>query len=266
MERTLRFATFLAPSIYPVYDYIVEYVGRKVGCPAELVVGRSFDQFAMGEIDAGFICGLPYVRLAAMDPSPIAVLAAPVLLGERYEDRPIYFSDVIVHRDSPCYTFADLRGRSWSFNDPDSHSGYGVTLHHLTSIGETNGFFGKVIKAGFHQESIRLVRERWVDASAVDSQVLAVAMRDDPTLSDDLRVIGILGPSSIQPVVASSHLPDALRADIQAALLSMHNDPAARARLAEGLFRRFAPVTDTTYDDIRQMLAAAEAAGLTTLR
>jgi phosphonate transport system substrate-binding protein len=266
LERTLTFATYLAPSIYPVYEYIAKYIGEQVGCPARLVVGGSFDQFASGEVDAGFICGLPYVRLADLNPSPIRVLAAPVLLGERYSAQPIYFSDVIVHRDSPFESFEDLRGRTWSFNDPDSHSGYGVTLYHLASIGETGGFFGRVIEAGFHQESIRLVREGRVDASAIDSQVLAVAMRDDPTLADDLRVIGSLGPSTIQPVVASSLLPESLRDGIRAALLAMHTDPCSRARLAEGLFSHFHPVTDATYDDIRRMLAAAEAAGLTTLR
>ncbi|MEA2576230.1 MAG: hypothetical protein QOH93_3528, partial [Chloroflexia bacterium] len=159
MNRQLRFATFLAPSIRPVYEAVAEYVGRELGCETTLVEGSSFADFAAGKHDIGFICGLPYVRLAAEERPPVELLAAPVLEGERYGGKPIYFSDVIVRAASPFRTFADLRGRSWSYNDPDSHSGYGVTRYHMARLGETRGYFGRVVEAGFHQESIRLVRK-----------------------------------------------------------------------------------------------------------
>ncbi len=266
INRPLRFATFLAPSIFPVYQFIAEYVGQRLGCVTQLVVGESFGQFASGDVDIGFICGLPYVQLTQLDPPPIELLAAPVLRGERYRGRPVYYSDVIVRRDSPFQSFADLRGRSWSYNDLDSHSGYGITRYQLVRMGETSGYFGRVMEAGWHQESIRLVCCGQVDASAIDSQVLEVALRDDPSLTEQLRVIDTLGPSSIQPVVAAIHLPDSLKADLRAALLSISDDREARERLAHGLFERFGAVTDATYDDIREMLAAAERAGFLTIR
>lgn len=59
--------------------------------------------------------------------------------------------------DSPLRSFADLRGRSWSYNDLNSHSGYNVTRHRLVQMGETHGFFSRVVEAGSHQRSIRLV-------------------------------------------------------------------------------------------------------------
>ena len=102
-------------------------------------------------------------------------------------------------------------------------------------MGETHGFFGRVVEAGFHQELIRMVRAGEVDASAIDLQVLAVAMRDDPSLSRDLRVIDSLGPSTIQPIVAARALSDGLKSDLQAVLLTMHNDPGVRRQLARGL-------------------------------
>jgi phosphonate transport system substrate-binding protein len=265
-NRPLRFATFLAPSVFPVYAAICEYVERGLGLPVELVVGRSFDQFERGEIDAGFICGLPYVTLTRQNPSPVELLAAPVLQGARYGGRPVYFSDVIVRKDSPYQTFAGLRGCVWSYNDPDSQSGYGITRYTLAAMGETRGFFGKVVEAGFHQESIRLVCEGSVDASAIDSQVLALAMRDDPGLKDRLRVIHSLGPSTIQPVVAAGHLPESIRAQISRLLIEMSGDANMRGHLAEGLFECFVAVSDTDYDDIRAMLRLAEQKGLTVLR
>lgn len=266
MSKQLQFATFLAPSIRPVYQAVAEYVSRGLGCDTRLVEGRSFGEFAGGTADIGFICGLPYVQLMEQDAPPVELLAAPVLQGERYGGRPIYFSDVIVRRDSPFRTFADLRGRSWSYNDPDSHSGYGITRYHMVRLGETRGYFGRVVEAGFHQESIRLVRDGEIDASAIDSQVLAVAMRDAPALAEEVHIIDTFGPSSIQPVVAARSLPDTLKADVQTALLRMHLDAEARSGLSHGLVERFAPVTDADYDDIREMLAVTEAAKFNVLK
>jgi phosphonate transport system substrate-binding protein len=212
------------------------------------------------------VCSLPYVEFERRGISPAVPVAAPVLEGERYGGRPVYFSDVIVHRDSPFRSFSDLRGRSWAFNEPLSHSGYGITRYHLVTLGETEGFFGAVIEAGFHEESIRMVAGKEVDASAIDSQVLAVALRDDPVLAGELRVIDALGPSTIQPVAVSKRVPGDLREEIRAVLVSMGDDPGCRERLAVGTVERFVPVDASSYDDIRMMRDACEAADFMELR
>ena len=51
----LRIATFLAPNMLLVYEFVVDAIGRELGSGAELVVGSSFDQFGNGEVEAGFI-------------------------------------------------------------------------------------------------------------------------------------------------------------------------------------------------------------------
>jgi phosphonate transport system substrate-binding protein len=262
VSRPLRFATFLAPNMFPVYRGIADHVGRALGRDTELVVGEDFGAFAAGAADVGFLCGLPYVRLADGPAAPVEPLAAPVLVGARYGGRPVYFSDVVVRRDAPYRSFADLRGSAWAYNDPDSQSGYNVTRHRLLAVDRPAAFFGRVVRAGSHQRSLRLVAGREVDAAAIDSQVLAVELRDHPDLAGALRVIDALGPSTIQPVVAARRLPADLRAAVRAALLAMGEDPAARALLGRGFVERFAPVGDADYDDIRGMLAAVEAAGL----
>jgi phosphonate transport system substrate-binding protein len=266
MKTILRFATFLAPNMYPVYQYIADYTAQKLGIETELFTGSDFGQFARGEADIGYICGLPYVDLAIQEPSPVEPLAAPVLQGERYGSRPIYFSDVIVRRGSPYRSFANLRGRTWSYNDPDSQSGYGITRWTLAQMGETKGYFGQVVQAGFHQKSIRMVASGEVDASAIDSQVLAVELRDHPELAGQVEVIDALGPSTIQPVVAAARLPASLKTDLQAVYLEMGRDPAARRVLAQGFIERFAAVDDSSYDDIREMVRVCEGAGFLELK
>ncbi len=262
----IRFVTFLAPNMYPVYRRVAEVVGQRLGCAVELGVGASFAVFARGEAEVGFICGLPYVELARQEPSPVTLLAAPVLQGERYRGQPIYFSDVVVSRASPYDAFADLRGRSWAYNDIASHSGYNITRYTLTQMGETRGFFGRVVAAGFHQRALRMVAAGRVDAAAIDSQVLAIELREHPVLADRVRVIATLGPATIQPVVAARHVSPALRDDLCATLCALGDDPDARAALDFGYVERFTSIADAAYDDIRAMVAAAEAADFLTLR
>ena len=204
-KSPLRFVTFLAPNMLPVYHFLAERISDRLGQPVELVVGTSFDQFERGAADLGVICGLPYVWLADRHPSPVEPLAAPVLSGARYGGRPIYYSDVIVRHDSPISCLEELRGHSWAYNEPASHSGHTVTLYSLVAMGARPGFLGPVVEAGFHQRAIRLVAAGAVDAAAIDSQVLAIELRDHPRLADGLRAIGSFGPSTSRwwPPVAS---------------------------------------------------------------
>lgn len=262
----LRFGTFLAPNMLPTYQAIAGAVGGRLGASTELVVETDYENCINDINDVCFVCSLPYVIYDRQGLSPAVPIAAPVLTGERYAGRPIYFSDVIVHRSHPAKRFLDLRGASWAYNEPMSQSGYGITRYHLVSIGETSGFFGEVIEAGFHETSIEMVRTQEVDASAIDSQVLAVAMREDPTLSDDLRVLEALGPSTIQPVAVTKRFSESLRAEIREVLLEVHTDPAMQPFLDHGLIQRFTSVGPADYDDIRRMLAECEEIGFLEIR
>ena len=241
-------------------------VGRRLGIETELVIETSYQSCEKDENEVCFVCSLPYVMFERRGLDLAVPVAAPVLQGERYEGRPIYFSDVIVHRDSPYGSFLDLRGRSWAYNEPLSHSGYGITRYHLVQLGETDGFFGEVVEAGFHQEAIRMVARKEVDGSAIDSQVLEVELRDHPELAHQLRVVEALGPSIIQPVAVSRRVPEDLREEIRGVLLTMSENPAVRARLGAGLVERFVSVDARSYDEIRMMVDACEAAGFLELR
>jgi phosphonate transport system substrate-binding protein len=259
MPATLRVATFLSPAMRPVYAAIAARLGHAVGMTATLVDGTDFDQFAAGSADVGFICGLPYVALRDAPAQSVELLAAPVLRQPRYGDQPVYFSDVVVRCDSRFQSFADLRGSTWAYNDPHSHSGYGVVRWKLAISGGTHGFFGKVIASGAHWRSLRMVAAGEADAAAIDTHVLAIELEQEPALAGQVRVIDTLGPSPIQPVVAARRLPPRLKAELRTALLRLSDDEAMRDALRYGHIARFVAVTDAHYDPIRLMLAAGRA-------
>jgi len=211
-----------------------------------------------GQIHVGWICGLPYVWKADQSDPHIELLAAPVMQGARYQNRPVYFSDVVVHRDSRFQTFADLRGASWAYNEPGSHSGYNVVRYHLATLGETSGYFGKVIESGAHQTSLQMILDRQIDASAIDSTVLELEFQRYPAIRSKVRMIETLGPSPIPPWVILKNLSQKLRKALQELLLHMHKDPQGRAILADGQIAQFAYVEDGDYDAIRSMAQKAE--------
>lgn len=262
----LRFGTFLAPNMLPVYQAIADAVGEALGMSTELVVETDYESCRNDVNDICFVCSLPYVMFESEGISPAVPVAAPVLIGDRYQGKAIYFSDVIVRRDSEARSFSDLRGKTWCYNEPLSQSGYGITRYHLVSMGETSGFFGEVIEAGFHERSIRWVAEGRVDASAIDSQVLSVELRDHPDLAREIKVIDTLGPSTIQPIAVSKRYDDDFRQMVRNVLVAFDTTELGRKALDFGLVERWVPVGPSDYDDIREMLRACQAAEFMEIR
>jgi len=257
----LRFTTIQAPNQDFIIEQVCAYIGKRLGLETEFVNDLAWEERARrldaGQVEVGWICGLPYVE--RMDrPNPnLELLAAPVMAAPRYQQRPVYFSDVIVQRESAYQAFDELDGARWAYNEPHSHSGYNITRCTLARLGAYRRFFGHAIQAGSHQRSIQMVLQDAVDAAAIDSTVLEIEQDHDPQLNAELRVIAQLGPSPIPPLVILKSLPFGLRAEIRQALLEMHQEPAGRQVLRAGKMARYAAVTDADYDPIRVMTREA---------
>ena len=266
MKDSIKTTSLQAENADFVVAAITEYIGARLGISAEFIVdvpwqGRD-SQLDAGRIQVGWICGLPYVRKVDRADPQIDLLAAPVMQGARYGDRPVYFSDVVVRSDSRFTTFPDLRGASWAYNEPGSHSGYNVVRYHLATLGERSGYFGQVIESGAHQVSLQMILDGRIDASAIDSTVLEEEFRRQPDILSKVRVLVTLGPSPIPPWVVLRSLSPDLRRSLRELLLGMHRDPEGQAILAQGHVTRFAHVEDSDYDTIRDMARVAESVRL----
>jgi phosphonate transport system substrate-binding protein len=201
---------------------------------------------------------MPYVWKADRQPATVELVAAPVMQHPRYQGRPVYYSDVIVRRDSGYHSFADLRGATWAYNEPHSQSGYVITRYHLARLGESKGYFGRVVEAGSHLRALEMVLDHRIAASAVDSTVLELELQARPELKMELRVIASLGPSPIPPWVVSTKVPPELREAIRHVFWQMHETAEGRAILERGLIKKMARVEDRDYDPIREMARIAD--------
>ncbi len=254
----LRFLTYLSPGIpQAFFEAIVDHVRRTLGCERtslraeERVSGPERglqDPFSRAEADVGFMCAPSFVWLRELSPPPVELLGVTPVFGDsRTLGRPVYFCDVVVRRDAPIRAFAELRGRSWAYNDRCSLSGYYSLLSQLAKMGTDERFFGRVCRSGSHLNSIESVVRGEADAAAIDTNVLSMRLREVPSLREKLRVIESWGPFPIQPVVVRSGLPTELKKQVRASLLMIDADPRTRRALSGFDLKRFVPVSDKDY-------------------
>lgn len=244
--------TFLAPRLRPLYEHVAGALGEALGRPSELVDGDDLARLTDGDLDAAFVCGLPYVRLrdagAAIEP-----LVAPAMGTEE----PVYFSAVVARAGTAAERLEDMAGHRLAVNEPDSYSGYGVVLAALADRATPVGEFSQVVTTGSHAASLAAVRSGAADVAGIDSHVLAVMGADDPPLRAELAVVERLGPSPSQPLLAGPRLGASERLLAREALRELGAFELAHGVTMDAWF----PVVDGDYDPIRRTRAAASGRG-----
>lgn len=254
----IRFTSFLGDNGQDFYRRVTAYLGQTIGLPTEFISNLSSDeqerQVQQEAIQIVFTCGLPYVKKADCDPPLLQLLAAPVLTQPRYQDQPVYYSDVIVRAGSSYQKWDDLRGTVFAYNEIHSFSGYMLPRYRLLTRGEDDSFFSQNLPSGTHANSMDWVEQGRADTAAIDSVVFDMEMDQRPERANVFRVIERLGPNAMPPVAAVSNLSKDICRAIQTTLLAMHLDEQGRALLKEAGMKRFAAVTNSDYNSIRQIL------------
>lgn len=174
--------------------------------------------------------------------------------GPARPGQPVYFADVVVPRNHRAKTFRDLRGGSWVYNDPGSLSGWHSMRFRLQQLGHEGGpdsFFDEVRVSGSHRESVRQVAAGRADASAIDSNALALQLREDPASDARIRVLETWGPLPIQPFLAARSLDPEVPRAVAEALLAMHQNARLAATIAHFGFAGFARVDPAFYGSFR---------------
>lgn len=261
IERSpLHVVSYLAPNWFGFYQAVAEFLSRVLARDVQLVEGQSdpLDDPALlhDQLDLAFICGLPFGRYCQSAPHQLQALVAPVMQAPRYRNQPIYFADVIVKAASGFTNLESLQGSIFCYNDRGSNSGYHLVQQRLLHGELLQPVFASAIASGSHQQSIRCVLSGQADWAAIDSTVLEQALRQSPELVQQLRVIESIGPSPMPPLVAATHLGQAVIDRIQAALL--HPDADLQAAMQRMTVQRYAAVKSADYTVVNNRLAGVE--------
>ncbi len=247
-------ASMITPvSAVKYYQQVVEYLGEKLGVPAEMVHRTTYDEIDVmleeGQVDVAFICSSPYVM--NNDKFGVELLVAPLV-----HQKPFYHSNIIVHRDSPIKEFDDLRGQSFVFVDPKSNTGRLYPAYFLAKKHETpESFFSTYLYSYSHNKSVEIVAKNRAAGAAVDSIVYDFMVATDSPYARETRVIHRSQQFGIPPVVVPPGLSPFFKSAIREVFLNMHTDREGK-RILDGMkIEKFVEVPDSNYDSIRAMRA-----------
>ncbi|MBI5055885.1 MAG: phosphate/phosphite/phosphonate ABC transporter substrate-binding protein [Nitrospirae bacterium] len=244
---------------FAYYRRLLDYIGEKLGRHVEFVDRDNYAEInellKNGEIEAAFVCGGPYVD--GHKEFGMELLAVPVAYGE-----PVYYSYIIVNKDSPIHMFQQLRGKKFAFTDPMSNSGKLVPTYMLARMNETpDTFFKSYIFTQSHDKAIKAVAQGIVDGAAVDSLIWEYASRTNPVFTSKTRIIKKSPPYGIPPVVVRPGMEQGMKEKLRQIFLDAHNDKKGKEILNHMMIDRFIPIDDRAYDSIREMKAWVDKQG-----
>ena len=233
------------------YAELADYLGQQLGRPAQIVQRRTYAEvnalIAENEVDLAFVCTSAYV--AGHDRSIMDLLVIPEIGGET-----VYRSAIIVPASSSAMSMEDLKGASFAFTDPMSHTGRVYPTYVLLQLGELpDEFFSETIFTYGHDRAIEAVAAKVVDGAGVDELVLSNMLKNDPELAGRIRVIDVSPDFGIPPVVVPSGTPASIRLAFEELLMGLGDHEAGIQILSDLGVDRFVLGADEAYDSVRTM-------------
>ena len=239
------------------YGSFLAYLEQRLGRPVKLVQRGTYAELnallQARQIDMAMVCPLPYIQ--GQRAFGMELVATAVHRGE-----PAHYSYLVVAAASNITSLAQLRGRTFAFSDPDSHSGWLAPAYQLALERETaDKFFLSYVFTYHHSESLRAVTNHLVDGTAVDSLIYDYLSATDPDLVGKTRVIARWGPYPSPSFVVNPDLDSTLKERLRGVLLTMNQDTQGQKVLRNLGLDGFAAINDSAYDIIRSMEAKVKA-------
>lgn len=236
---------------YAYYKALLGYIGDRLKMKVNFIEKESYAEvnslLDKDKIDVAFVCGGPYID--GHDKFGLQLLAAPQVDG-----KAVYYSYIIVHKDSNINKFEELKGKSFVFVDPISNSGKIYPTYLLKQMKETpETFFKEYMYSYAHDTSIRAVAEGIVDAAAVDNLIWNYMEKTNSPFTKLTRIIKVSPAYGIPPVVVRPALANDLKDKLKKIFLDMHLDEKGKEILEKMEIDKFVEIDDSNYDSIREI-------------
>jgi phosphonate transport system substrate-binding protein len=233
------------------YRDLLRYIQDRIGKKIQYVDRESYaeinEMLETGKLEAAFVCSGPYT--SGRKRFGLELLVAPQAYGAT-----VYYSYILVAKDSAVSSFAELRGKKFAFTDHLSNTGTLVPTYMLAKMNETpEGFFKKVIFTMSHDKSIKAVAQGIVDGAAVDSLIWEYLNATNPEFTSKTRILKKSPPYAIPPVAVPRNLDPGFREKLKQAFLKAHLDSKGQAILRKMKIDKFVEIDDSAYDSVRAM-------------
>lgn len=253
-EETVRIAVggMITPKEGVVYyrdllRYIQDQIGKKIKYVDRESYAEINEMLRTGKLEAAFVCSGPYTN--GKKQFGLELLVAPQAYGAT-----VYYSYILVAKDSPFQSFETLRGTRFAFTDPLSNTGRLVPTYMLAKMNETpENFFKEIIFTRSHDKSIKAVAQGIVDGAAVDSLIWEYLNATNPEFTSKTRILKKSPPYAIPPVAVPRRLDPGLKDKMKQAFLNAHLDPKGQEILQKMKIDKFVEISDRAYDSVREM-------------
>jgi len=157
------------PAIATQWSVYRDYLSKAIGLPVKLYESSDYNgaiqALSSGQVDMAQIAGGGYANVDAQ----VGPKVAPILTVRQAEGSTGYYSSLLVLKDSPVHSLADMKGRSLGYVDFNSTSGYLYPRAIMRKQGiEPDTFFGKTSFAGGHTQAVMALQNGQFDATIIE--------------------------------------------------------------------------------------------------
>lgn len=232
-----------------------DYLSKRVGEPIQFVVRESYqvilDLLFVGQIDAAWICGYPYVR----NHTRLRILAVPL-----YQGQPLYQAYLIRQAGSApeINGWSDLKGRVLAYSDPLSNSGWLVAQHQMQLAGLAPSDLRRTFFARSHRNVAEAVAAGLAHAGSIDGYVWETMKLQNAAATAATEVIWKSDRYGFPPLVARHVDTSSAVEQLARALIGMRDMPNALPLLNALNLDGFVAADPALFDSVRALAAAVE--------
>lgn len=238
--------------MYEKYQPLLDYLAEKTPYQYELLLKKNYEETvnALGTGETNVVLLGPLTYLEAREKYGVV----SILKSRGVDGTASYKSVIIIRKDSPIRTIAELKGKSIAFASSKSTSGNLVPRYLLAAAGIHLSELGGHKNFDYHDSVVKAV---------LKGQYAAGTVRDSVARKYTKLGISVIAESDsipTGPLVAGSGTPKGVIEDIKKALLDL--DPkktdgqSVLKRLDEDLKNGFTDTTDRDYQEIRSKIKA----------
>jgi phosphonate transport system substrate-binding protein len=157
------------PTMAKRWSVYRDYLSKATGLPVKLFETSDYNgaiqALSSGQVDMATIAGGGYANVDAQ----VGNKVAPILTVRQAEGDMGYYSALLVKKESPVHSLADMKGRTLGYIDFNSTSGYLYPRAKMREQGvEPDTFFGKTSLAGSHTNAVMALENGQFDAAIIE--------------------------------------------------------------------------------------------------
>ncbi len=243
-----------APTVMRLNEPLRAYLEKRLGMPVEIMVGANYaatgEALRFGHLDIAYLGPVTYIlqsRRAKMEP-----FARP----SHEKVGPTFQAVLIVPKDSPAKSLADLKGKEVAFGDPASTSGTWVPRYQLLEAGLVSGRDYSLRVLGAHDAVALAVANKKVAAGGLSMPVYQRLLKEGKIDSAAVRVLAESPAIPEYMWTFREGLDPAFKEEVRQAFIHVNDAEALKVFRAES----FIPCVDADVDRVRGWVAAIQKA------